>query len=803
MPSIENLPNFKLPPNGVAVLQKMFATYQRVVIKEDFSALGYSGSWVYRVHLLKEDRVSELPVVVKIASVSLIEKENLAYQECIKNNWLGIAKLRVEPVFLTKHDPPVAGLCYSFMGGGLFQLKSLRHYALEAKIDDIRSVLEKRLFHQMKKRVLLPANKEPEYPLRASYDSMLPANLVVKPLSPTRSYLERYVRLAHSLIPRMLRWTRPFVLITPDKLPNEPLSPGTAVRLEGFSVTKVDLRNNKVVDLNLSLDQRKNKKNAYRWRLRSAKELPTYRIGQLMPPLQGVVMESRQSRSFKELAKIRGARSAWATPAFELTDKTVTLPNGPVLPNPLLAIPTILRETRDLRFNYIHGDLNLENVLVDPQVSEVYFIDFAEARYDHVLHDFLRLESEVVTKLLPVALASAELRLEVICQFYEQLHDATFQFSDKRTEPLYHEKLKKPFAMLVAIRQAARDGFYDPDDFSEYYQCLTLYLVGTLRFKNLDKSPLAPLPKQVAFLAAATIQQWLNSPASSPQPPPPAPPPILGEGGRFAEKGSPPLVLGEGLGVKQAGMPVGARKTERTKEREHGREPLPPQSWGSLRGGGTRLLISGILLLSFLLIFRYFLFPELAVWNNNEGFKDYLNDDFTNAERHYEWALFFHPSYPEAHYNFGLLYEDQRDFERAQAHYQLAAEGNLDAAYNNLARLYIPDEAYNEAVYWLLYGLERTSDDEVRYDMLKNLGWARLGQERYAEAESRLKAAIQLRMQRAPAYCLLAQAQEGQKKKDEALKAWENCLKYADPRFPDEDEWIHMARLRLKENGGE
>lgn len=771
MPSIENLQNFKLPPNGVAVLQKMFATYQRVVIKEDFSALGYSGSWVYRVHLLKEDRVSELPVVVKIASVSLIEKEKLAYQECIKNNLFGVANLQVEPVFLTKHEPPVAGLCYSFMGGGLFQTKSLRRYALEAKIDDIRFVLEKRLFHQMKIRVLLLANREPEYPLRASYDSMLPANLVVKPLSPIWGYLERCVRLAHSLIPKTLRWTHSLVLITPDKLPNEPLSLGTVVRLEGFSVTKVDLRNNEVVDLNLSLDQRKNKKNAYRWRLRSAKGLPTYRIGQLMPPLEGVVIESRQSRFEKELAKIRGVRSAWATPAFELTDKTVTLPDGTVLANPLLAIPTILRETRNLKFNYIHGDLNLENVLVDPQVGDVRLIDFAEARYDHVLHDFLRLESEVVTKLLPVALAEANLLPETICQFYEQLHDATFQLSDKRTESLYHEKLKKPFAILVAIRQAARDGFYHPDDFSEYYQCLTLYLVGTLRFKNLDKSPLVPLPKQVAFLAAATIQQWLNSPAS------------------------PPSKISSG--------PIAREIDEETKEREDGREPLPPQSWGGLRGGRTRLLISGILLLSFLLIFRYFLSSELVTWNNNEGLKDHFNNDFTSAEAHYEWALFFQPSEPETHYNLGLLYEDQLDFERAQAHYQLAVEGNLDAAYNNLARLYIRDEAYNEAVYWLLYGLERTSDDEVRYDMGKNLGWARLGLEQYAEAESWLRAAIQLRMQRAPAYCLLAQVQEGQKKKDEALKAWENCLKYADPRFPDEDEWIHMARLRLKENGGE
>ena len=58
------------------------------------------------------------------------------------------------------------------------------------------------------------------------------------------------------------------------------------------------------------------------------------------------------------------------------------------------------------------------------------------------------------------------------------------------------------------LRQAARDGLYDPDAFGEYYQGLTLYLLGALKFKNLDDRPGA---KQIAFWSAATLRHLLQA----------------------------------------------------------------------------------------------------------------------------------------------------------------------------------------------------------------------------------------------------------------------------------------------------
>lgn len=475
MPTVENPKRIPLPPSAEAILTEMFASYQRVVVKDDFSALGYSGSWVIRVHLLKEGTAPELPAVAKISSRSLIEKEWLAYQHCVQNQWPGIATGRGQPVI---HDE-WAGLCYPLMGGGLFRVKSLREYCLEAKVSDVTFVLRKRLFQIMKERILRPSIVEFEYPLRASYDAALPVNLLIETLSHDHD---------ENLVSRSVT---PEVIIAN----HNPLKCGNRVRVQGFIITKVDLRH-RTVTLNLPAK----KSNRYRLRLRLTEQQkidPSLGVGDLMPPIEGIVIETRQSRFSDEL------KTLW--PAFNAAGERVTLPDGTELPNPLCAIPAILDETRNLNFNCIHGDLNLENVLVDSQVRDVRLIDFAEARRDHVLHDFLRLETEVITKVLPVALSEADLPLELIHTFYQQLHCATFHFSGRGTHQLLHQALEKPFAILTEIRQAAREGFYKQEEFSEYYQVLLLYLVSTLRFKNLDSQA-----KQLAFWGAATIQQLLQ-----------------------------------------------------------------------------------------------------------------------------------------------------------------------------------------------------------------------------------------------------------------------------------------------------
>ncbi len=182
--------------------------------------------------------------------------------------------------------------------------------------------------------------------------------------------------------------------------------------------------------------------------------------------------------------------------------------------------------------------------------------------------------------------------------------------------------------------------------------------------------------------------------------------------------------------------------------------------------------------------------PAIAVRYNNAGALASRAGDLTHAQYDFQRALSLHPDYPEAHYNLGLLHEDLFDFQAAQREYIVAVQGGLDAAYNNLARLYILEGAYSQAAALLLDGLKLAADDEVAYDMRKNLGWARLEQARFDEAAVILAEALTLQPDRAPAHCLLVQVLEGQGNPEGALTEWEKCLQYAEGTNPDEDAWI-------------
>ncbi|MFN9165288.1 MAG: hypothetical protein ACK6CP_04725, partial [Pseudanabaena sp.] len=90
------------------------------------------------------------------------------------------------------------------------------------------------------------------------------------------------------------------------------------------------------------------------------------------------------------------------------------------------------------------------------------------------------------------------------------------------------------------------------------------------------------------------------------------------------------------------------------------------------------------------------------------------------------------------------------------------------------------------------------------YNLLKNLGWARLMQERYDEAEAKLGIAIKVKPDRRAAYCLLAQVLEAKLPKDKAkaIGFWAKCTNKAtfiDLTKPEEDDWHGLANKRLSE----
>ncbi len=190
--------------------------------------------------------------------------------------------------------------------------------------------------------------------------------------------------------------------------------------------------------------------------------------------------------------------------------------------------------------------------------------------------------------------------------------------------------------------------------------------------------------------------------------------------------------------------------------------------------------------------------PRLAYKINNFGYTEYSNKSFDLAETSYKLALLLNPKLSEPDYNLGLLYEDKNNLVQARTMYQKAVEKRDDKAYNNLARLQIFNKQYTTAVTLLREGLSIAEDNQVKYAMWKNLGWAYLELGRYPEAKNSLQKAININGDRAAAYCLLGKVLEKQNNRQEALSVWKKCLS-SQSKTIEEKQWVHEAAKKIKE----
>ena len=192
------------------------------------------------------------------------------------------------------------------------------------------------------------------------------------------------------------------------------------------------------------------------------------------------------------------------------------------------------------------------------------------------------------------------------------------------------------------------------------------------------------------------------------------------------------------------------------------------------------------------------------LWVGRENISQTLNDrgvavyevgDRNTAFLYYQSALLFNPENSAAHFNLGDLHETRQQFEQAYAEYRQARQKGELKAYNNLARLEIRYKRYDRALDLLKEGLPKATEPELRYTMLKNLGWAELGLKQYDAAQRDLQAAIALNPTKAAAHCLMAQHPI---LRNSVVKAeWQHCIQYAEPKDPDEKLWMQMAKRFL------
>ncbi|MCB0172429.1 MAG: phosphotransferase, partial [Anaerolineae bacterium] len=475
-----------LSPEAEALLQRVFSDYEQVDIPQELGG-GFTQSRVLVAQPVRRDGGADLPLVLKVGPTWLIEQEQAGYTRYIRDKLAG----RIELITVELSDT-WGVLGYRLAGDGHFKHESLDRYCRQTESAVLAEMLTGRLFKRLG-TLWQNADVRPEAYSATKYDLLLPVQLVVEP--------------------QALPCAAPVFELTPEQLTPEHLQAGDAVRLASFVITEVDPEAQEVtLDLPAKTD---GPSRSHRLRLQPVDAVERYRVGEPMPLVEGRVVQTRRGRLQAEIDRILDPSTE-----LELTADRLRLADGGILPNPLAHLSALLSDWPAVKLAYQHGDLNLENVLVDPATRDVTLIDFANAGLEHVLHDLLHLEMSVVTSLLAEALVEVGETPELIGPvFYDRLRRATVDDPALYTPPrLLQPALKKVYTILAAIRQIAQAYLTNPNDWDEYYRGLALYLVGALKFKDLDQVPAAPYPKQLALVGAAQAVALWQQPEVRPVP---------------------------------------------------------------------------------------------------------------------------------------------------------------------------------------------------------------------------------------------------------------------------------------------
>ncbi|NJM05160.1 hypothetical protein HC891_01375 [Candidatus Gracilibacteria bacterium] len=484
-PELNNPLSIAVTPEITETLRRLFVRHRRVTLIKEFSN-GLSGSRVFAVRPLSSEGRPELPAVVKIASTSMIKQELKAIRRLIDNRLPKATTNASRSIIVAEHN--LGALRYPMLGSGNDEILSLHDYfhQPDTSADSLRQLIERLLL--VMDHIWRYGRVKERYSFANGYDVVLPPNLLV-------------AVAAEPL---------PTTLLTPKRACKLKLLPGDGVTVRDFVVRKVDLSRRTV-----TLGGAPQHAFGLRLKFPDGMPMPHYRLYERIAAVSGIVEETRHSRLRDELLRL--------FPQLDPLAPTVALAEGIGLPNPLAQLDQILQGGGSVHLATIHGDLNLQNILVDidaqSQFGDVNLIDFAEAREEHVLHDLLRLETEIITHLLPIAIQKAGVDpittlADLSWRCHRMLRPAALE-----PDVLEHSELDKIWALLRAIRRAARTYLHDPNDPDEYYRGLTLYLLGALRFRNLNAHAAHPLPKRLAFWSALLAFAWLRHPDIDTTPP--------------------------------------------------------------------------------------------------------------------------------------------------------------------------------------------------------------------------------------------------------------------------------------------
>ncbi len=448
-------PGVTIADTETQLLQALFGEYERISIDKRYFS-GYSGARTFLVQPVRHDGRTDAYVIVKIGSQSQIQAEYANYETFVRHTLPPITSRVLGPPVVVS-DQPAAALEYTFVGTPDTAPVSLREYALSNPAAETAELIEGRLFSTFGPAWWMQRIPY-HFTMGQEYDKLLPVHLLLEIAKP-----EVGARL-----------------ISGDSSQLPDIQPGDVVRLSNAVVMEVR-PSRRTATLTWSTQQ----SSSVRVRFQEVEQGAFYE-GQSIRECFGSVVATRADLLRWETAK--------AFPDVNLLEETVRIA-GRTLPNPLIHLNTRLSERLQGTSSVIHGDLNLENVLVGPG-ELVWLIDFAATREGHTLFDFARLEAELTTQVVAEKFAGQGLNLHEFLTVLERLEDNGANLPGE---------LGEAQQLLAVVRRTARRCLYDPTDLREFRKALILSYLGTLKFSNLDEVPTAPIPKALAYSAAAYL----------------------------------------------------------------------------------------------------------------------------------------------------------------------------------------------------------------------------------------------------------------------------------------------------------
>ncbi|MBI3242972.1 MAG: phosphotransferase [Chloroflexi bacterium] len=426
---IEHPPGLQLSAEETRLLKTLFRRYARVTLEAEFRS-GYSGARTFLALPVRADGRADAYTIAKLGERDSIQREFENYEAFVKDTLPPMtARIQEAPVSPpspvpravrgTGEGPGVrAVLRYTFIAEPTRLPISLR----ESLISNLDPSLLEKLFQTFGPNWWLQ-RKPYTFRLAEEYDRMLPAHFVVEPCGdePINNTFDGLYAPASTTA----------------------MQPGHVVALKNLNIVE---RRADGKSLSLSgLTQPGYPPLRVRW---NSLTLPVNARGRIVATRKTLLGE--------------------LTAGFELFG----------LPDPFLKLDALLNERLIATQSTIHGDLNLENILVGPG-GFVWLIDFAQTRDGHPLYDFAHLEAEIIAHVLAPQFAS-------VSDYAAQL----------RTGSLH--------PLLSSLHSIAARCLFNPSQPREYQLALYLACLGALKFVNLNSHQ-----KQVLYLTAAHLAQIL------------------------------------------------------------------------------------------------------------------------------------------------------------------------------------------------------------------------------------------------------------------------------------------------------